>query len=64
MFDKSAHTSFFKKGVGKSALGIAKGTIRMLDDGMVQGVLSTIVPEVGVPVVVASKLGLLEKIKR
>jgi hypothetical protein len=62
MYLKSNFSPFFKKAYG-NALHLAKGTANFLDNGLVQGAITAIAPEIGLPLTAISKSGFLQKVK-
>ena len=63
MYSKTVSQPFFNKGVGQKILGGIKGAASLLDEPIVQSGISMFAPEVGVPLMTAKRLGVLEKVK-
>ena len=63
-YSKSNYSGFFSKGnIGDRLLGTGKGLAGFLDNPLVQTGISALAPEIGAGLAVASKAGILQKIK-
>jgi hypothetical protein len=62
-YSKSNYSGFFSKGFGDRLIGAGKGLAGILDNPLVQGGISVLAPEVGAGLAMASKAGILQKIK-
>jgi hypothetical protein len=62
-YSKSNYSGFFTKGFGDKLIGAGKGLAGILDNPLVQAGVSAIAPEIGAGLAVASKSGILQKIK-
>ena len=62
-YSKSNYSGFFTKGFGDKLIGAGKGLAGILDNPLVQAGVSAIAPEIGAGLTVASKSGILQKIK-
>ena len=63
MFGKSHWSGFLGKGFGDKLIGAGKGLARLLDEPIVQGAISTAIPEVAPVFAAAKRTGILEKLK-
>ena len=63
MYSKTVSQPFFNKGVGQKIIGGIKGVASLLDEPIVQTGVSMFAPEVGIPLMTAKRLGVLEKVK-
>ena len=62
-YSKSNYSGFFTKGFGDKLIGAGKGLAGILDNPLVQAGVSALAPEIGVGLTMASKAGILQKIK-
>jgi len=62
-YSKSNYSGFFTKGFGDKLIGAGKGLAGILENPLVQAGVSAIAPEIGAGLAVASKSGILQKIK-
>ena len=62
-YSKSNYSGFFTKGFGDKLIGAGKGLAGILDNPLVQTGISALAPEIGAGLAVASKAGILQKIK-
>jgi hypothetical protein len=63
-YSKSNYSGFFSKGgFGDKLIGAGKGLAGFLDNPLVQGGISVLAPEIGAGLTLASKAGILQKIK-
>ena len=63
-YSKSNYSGFFSKGgFGDRLIGAGKGLAGILDNPLVQAGVSALAPEIGAGLAVASKAGILQKIK-
>jgi len=63
-YSKSNYSGFFSKGgFGDKLIGAGKGLAGFLDNPLVQTGISALAPEIGAGLAVASKAGILQKIK-
>ena len=62
-YSKSNYSGFFTKGFGDKLIGAGKGLASVLDNPLVQAGVSALAPEIGAGLAVASKAGILQKIK-
>ena len=66
LFNKSTHSSgssFFGKGTYEKIMSGVKNVAHVLDNGLVQAGISALAPEIGADLSLASKAGLLQKLK-
>lgn len=62
-YSKSNYSGFFTKGFGDRLIGAGKGLAGILDNSLVQAGVSALAPEIGAGLAMASKAGILQKIK-
>ena len=63
-YSKSNYSGFFSKGgFGDKLIGAGKGLAGILDNPLVQAGVSALAPEIGAGLTLASKAGILQKIK-
>jgi hypothetical protein len=63
-YSKSNYSGFFSKGgFGDRLIGAGKGLAGILDNPLVQAGVSALAPEIGAGLSMASKAGILQKIK-
>jgi len=63
MFGKNTFSGFLGKGLGSKLIGGVKGLARVLDEPIVNSIVSSLAPEAGAAINAAKRYGLLERIK-
>jgi len=62
-YSKSNYSGFFGKGFGDKLIGAGKGLAGILDNPLVQAGVTALAPEIGAGLALASRSGILQKIK-